>query len=208
MKKILIIAPHPDDETFWMGGTIMKLKQRGYFIHLLILTLGEKSRHPKYNEEEMKIVRKKEAVLAANALRIDSYEFGYLEDTRIGTDEAYELIINAIRKERPQRIYSPCNPDTHQDHLSTYKATKLAAMHENVEEVFIYDSSRLHASMNFYEDISDLLDEKIKVCKLYGSQIMKDNLNVEAIKQKAIARGTEIGTGAAEAFKIVKFGDS
>ena len=36
----LIFAPHPDDETFGMGGSIIKAKEQGVDVHLVILTDG------------------------------------------------------------------------------------------------------------------------------------------------------------------------
>ena len=36
----LIFAPHPDDETFGMGGSILKAKKEGIDVHLVILTDG------------------------------------------------------------------------------------------------------------------------------------------------------------------------
>jgi len=205
MKRMLIISPHPDDETFGMGGTILKLKKQGKFIHILFLSFGGKSRHPEYNESELKEIRKKEAVRVVKTLKIDSFEFADLDDTKIKMDQAYDVVKNTIQKIRPDRIYLPCNPDTHQDHINTSHASKLAAFHENVREIFIYDSSTMLREMNFYEDISDFLEEKIRICKIYDSQIIKNNLKIEKIRARALARGTEVRKEAAEAFRVVRF---
>ena len=40
MKKILVIAAHPDDEVLGMGGTIAKMTAEGAEVHLLIVTDG------------------------------------------------------------------------------------------------------------------------------------------------------------------------
>jgi len=204
MKRILIVSPHPDDETFAMGGTILKLKKAGHFIHLLVMSLGGKSRHPCYDEKQLKKIRKKELLEAINAFGIDSYEFANLADTKIKEDEAYEVIKNTIEKVRPDRIYLPCNPDTHQDHLHTSHAARLAAFHEGVKEIFIYDTSTMLSPMDFYEDISDFLEEKIKICQVYGSQIIKNNFKIEKVRARSLARGTEIRREAAEAFRVIR----
>ena len=31
MKRILVISPHPDDETLGVGGTLLKLQKKRYF---------------------------------------------------------------------------------------------------------------------------------------------------------------------------------
>jgi LmbE family N-acetylglucosaminyl deacetylase len=205
MKRVLIVSPHPDDETFGMGGTILKLKKQNNFIHLLVLSLGGKSKHPIYDERKLKKIRKDETVKAIKCLKIDSYEFADMRDTRIKKSDAYEVIKNSIQRIKPDRIYLPCNPDTHQDHLNTSHAARLAAFHEGVKEILIYDTSTMLSPMDFYEDISDFLEEKIRICEIYNSQVIKNNFKIEKIRARNLARGTEIRTEAAEAFKVVRF---
>ena len=38
MKKVIVIAPHPDDETLGCGGTILKHIAKGYSVYWLIIT--------------------------------------------------------------------------------------------------------------------------------------------------------------------------
>ena len=38
--KILVIAAHPDDEVYGMGGTIAKLSEAGDEVHVLFVTDG------------------------------------------------------------------------------------------------------------------------------------------------------------------------
>ena len=37
-KKILVVAPHPDDETLGVGGTIAKLASEGHEVHVLVVS--------------------------------------------------------------------------------------------------------------------------------------------------------------------------
>ena len=37
-KRILVVAPHPDDETLALGGTIAKYSEQGYEIHVLVVS--------------------------------------------------------------------------------------------------------------------------------------------------------------------------
>ena len=45
MKKVLIVAAHPDDEIFGMGGTICALTEQGIEVSLLIVTDGSSSQY-------------------------------------------------------------------------------------------------------------------------------------------------------------------
>jgi len=39
----LVFAPHPDDETFGMGGTIALAGQAGIAVHVVVLTDGQQA---------------------------------------------------------------------------------------------------------------------------------------------------------------------
>ena len=47
MKKVLVLAAHPDDETLGCGGTIHRLHREGCEVQLLTFTDGESSRENK-----------------------------------------------------------------------------------------------------------------------------------------------------------------
>ena len=40
MKKILVVAPHPDDEMIGVGGTILKNIDEGNEVYVLVVTKG------------------------------------------------------------------------------------------------------------------------------------------------------------------------
>ena len=51
MKKILVIAAHPDDEFLGCGATLLSLKKQGFKIKTLFLADGESSRLLKKKRE-------------------------------------------------------------------------------------------------------------------------------------------------------------
>jgi LmbE family N-acetylglucosaminyl deacetylase len=203
-KSILVVSPHPDDETHGMGGTIFKLKKQGYNIHLLIISFGEKSRHPVYTEEKLKEVRKKEVLIASKKLGINSVKFAGLPDTEVSKEASYNVIKQAIRELKPERIYLPSNPDRHQDHLNVAQAGILAALQDDVKGIFCYEPFRELEAVTYYEDISEFLEKKLEVWEIFQSQLIKDFFGADKVKARAIVRGSEISRKAAEAFKIVR----
>tara|TARA_B100000035_G_scaffold311234_1_gene320443 strand:- start:603 stop:764 length:162 start_codon:yes stop_codon:yes gene_type:complete len=53
MKKLLVVAAHPDDELLGCGGTLFYYKKLGYKIKIIFLSDGESSRN--ISQEKKKI---------------------------------------------------------------------------------------------------------------------------------------------------------
>ena len=46
--RLLVLAPHPDDEVFGCGGAIMRQMGAGGIVHVIILTDGAYLKAPEY----------------------------------------------------------------------------------------------------------------------------------------------------------------
>lgn len=204
MKKALIVSPHPDDETLAMGGTILKLKENGWEVHLLELSFGEKSSSDNYSEEQMGEVRKQEIISASKEYGIDNLIFGGLPDTKISFEDAYSLVKKTIMEVKPDRVYIPSNPESHQDHLLSAHGAKLAALQQGVREIFSYEPITLLEPCNHYEDITLFLEKKLEISKIFKSQREKGLLDENWIRARAISRGLEIKKRAAEGFTVIR----
>ena len=79
--KVLVIAAHPDDEVYGMGGTIAKLAAEGNEVHVLIITDGSTTQYKDYPDLEQIIENKKSETLKANdILGTKKVHFGNLPD--------------------------------------------------------------------------------------------------------------------------------
>src|SRR4051812_15806250 len=74
MNSVLVISPHPDDESIGCGGVICKHIDEGDLVHVIILTSGEKGGHGRTEEETIK-VREAEAKEAAKILNTSQTDF-------------------------------------------------------------------------------------------------------------------------------------
>ena len=74
MQHILVISPHPDDESIGCGGTICTHAAAGDKVELIVLTSGEKGGHGS-SEDETIIIREEEAAAAAAILGIANILF-------------------------------------------------------------------------------------------------------------------------------------
>jgi len=127
----LVIAPHPDDESFGCGGWIVLQRAAGRDIHVLFLTDGEASHpgHPNFTSHEIKLLRAVEAKMAASALGLsaDHLHFFGLPDGELDALEP-SIAQNAcarlhafIRKLAPAEILLPCHDDGSSEHEAAFR---------------------------------------------------------------------------------------
>ncbi|WP_068673047.1 bacillithiol biosynthesis deacetylase BshB2 [Oceanobacillus sp. Castelsardo] len=84
-KHVVVIYPHPDDESFGAAGTIAKFREEGVPVTYLCGTLGEMGRNmgsPIFaNRETLPDIRKKELIDACEILDMDLKMLGYRDKT-------------------------------------------------------------------------------------------------------------------------------
>src|SRR5258707_15129586 len=104
--NVLVIAPHPDDESIGCGGAICLHADQGHRVATVFLTSGECGL-PELSKEEAWRVREREAERATEILGVASIEFWrrpnqYLQENPIDAACALKLI---LRREKPQGPY-------------------------------------------------------------------------------------------------------
>ncbi len=106
----LVMAPHPDDETFGMGGTLALAAKEGIKVSLAIVTSGDRGGEVS--------VRRAEAEKAANILGITDLEFWGLKDREIPRqkDEFLKRLSDGLARLNPRTIFLPSPLEYHPDH--------------------------------------------------------------------------------------------
>ena len=79
IKRILVIAPHPDDETLGAGGTIAKLSDQGHKVHVLTVS----GRLPPIYKREDYEITVKVSKLAFKVLGVSNSNFLEIPATMI-----------------------------------------------------------------------------------------------------------------------------
>jgi LmbE family N-acetylglucosaminyl deacetylase len=122
MNKVLVVAPHVDDETLGCGGSILKYKELGDKIYWLIITRANQKitsfeNIVKIQEEYIKKVAK---VYDFN----HTYHLSFLttELDRYPLGEIISEVSKVIQEVQPNIIYIPNRSDVHSDHMITFKA--------------------------------------------------------------------------------------
>lgn len=221
-KKILIIAPHADDEILGCGGSIVKHKENKDIVYVLILTNASKGNRSKYSDKYIKIIRN-EALEAHKYLNIDNTFFENLPAPQLDQFPLFkiaDIIRDYLLNLKINTIYIPNYSDSHIDHKLIFEASLVSTRPFNgnmVKNIFAYETlSETEWSFpyqeyvfkpNYFNELSKRqLMNKINSFKFYKSQLKNKNhtRSAESIDLQAKFRGSSIGRKYAEAFFHLK----
>tara|TARA_Y100000034_G_scaffold102238_1_gene126998 strand:+ start:46 stop:627 length:582 start_codon:yes stop_codon:yes gene_type:complete len=160
-----------------MGGTILKYIKENKSIIEVIFTHGQLS-HPHLKEEIIIETRKKEAEKVARKFGIKKVIFLNLNDSKIKQEiEEHKIaskIKQIIKNYNPEKIFTLSSEDTHQDHRTVNQTILKAVDSLNKKySVFTFQiwGKDIKQQPKMFVDISPYFKNKIKMIKLYESQI-------------------------------------
>lgn len=218
MERILIIAPHADDEVLGCGGLIEKASRFNNQVKVVVMATGDIN-HVHSKTVVTKDVRKQELQDAMNYLGCTDIEILYEnKDSLLDTIPKAEMIskLDKILKDfAPTIVFIPL-PSYHQDHVITYDVCfaalrpkpnqfiKLIAMYEY--PLISWQYQKFWNTGELYLDISDNIQMKIASFLLHKSQVRPSNhlISPESVKRWAQSRGGEIGVAFAEKYYILR----
>jgi LmbE family N-acetylglucosaminyl deacetylase len=134
-RPVLILAPHPDDESLGCGGLIAECRARGHDVYVMIVTDGSCSHHsPTYPPERLAAVRAQEARDALRELDVppDRLTFLGLRDGHAPLwgprlRAAGRRVTSRAREWAIGTICTTWSYDPHPDHVATYRIARVAA---------------------------------------------------------------------------------
>ncbi len=217
-KRILVVAPHPDDETLGAGGAIAKYAAGGH--EVTVLTVAG-HRPPIYTEEHYKqtVAEAKQAHARLGAAKSIFLDLPALMLGQIPTHELNTSIYSVFESVRPNIVLCPF-PDRHIDHRLIFDSVLVAArpvkIGTAIETLAAYETlSETHWNAphiepaftpNWVVDISDHIEAKLSALACYGSQIppFPGPRSLEAVKALALFRGTQAGFAYGEGFHVIR----
>lgn len=228
-QRLLVVAPHADDETAGAGGLMAKVKDAGGKVFVMVASVGDLEHFDTTGKTTKGNTRKQELADAMKCLEVDDWEV-LLEDSSVHLRletlprrDLCELIERkaklATEKTMPTMIVLPA-PSFNQDHEALYKAgitacrPHLASTKSFQNFVLIADAPQLawsgppHFKPNFYVDISGkYIEKKLQAYACHKSQIRPSpsQAGLDALKLLAEVRGREISVQAAEAYECFRF---
>ncbi len=215
--NILVVSPHPDDETLGAGGTILRMMDEKNEISWLNITQISPNRqytHDMINKRADQLDRVSKFYHFKNIIHLG------METTKLDTYDTSKAVseISYVFKEiKPEMLLLPDYNDVHSDHkmvfdwcyscskIFRYPYIKKILTMEIVSETD-FGKPQNPFVPNYYVDITNYIDKKIHIVKMYDTELSEYPFprSIKHIRNLAAVRGVEAGVKYAEAFRIIK----
>jgi LmbE family N-acetylglucosaminyl deacetylase len=221
--KVLVLAPHADDETLGCGGTIARLAGEGHEVVVGLITGQGQAPHPLFSKDVFDTIQSelRDACDVLGVARIEMLDLPTVLLPDLPRHVLNHAITELIRREEPSMLFVPFPLDLHGDHREVFHAASIAwrpylPSGHRIREVYCYEvPSETHLNIpyveqafvpNVYFDISEWLEVKLSALERFESQSQLPPLprSSHAIRTLAHFRGSQIGVVAAEAFVSVR----
>lgn len=216
--RVLVLAPHPDDEVLGAGGTIARVAAEGGEVIVAVVTIGHP---PAFDAESVAKVRA-EALLAHEDLGVA--ETMWLDQPAAAlADQPHaalnDLVGSVVREVRPATILAPFLGDIHRDHQAVFHAAMVAARPHGPDypaRILAYETlsetnwNAPYLTPGFvptlFVDVSATLERKLSAMRRFASQVRPPphERSLEALQALARLRGATVHRVAAEAFVVVR----
>lgn len=219
VKKILIVAAHPDDEVLGCGGTIARHVAEGDTVQVVFMADGVTSRQNTLQADLAQ--RDSAAEQARRVLGVERNHYIGLPDNRMDSVPLLDVIQKLeaiIHAYEPEVIYTHHVGDLNEDHRITQQAVLTACRPvpgSSVREIYAFEVlsstewSNPHAlpfTPECFVDISAHLTKKMDALNAYACEMREAPHSRSLAHTELLARhrGHSAGMDAAEAFKVLR----
>lgn len=208
--KILAVGAHLDDIEIACGGTLAKAIANGHQVKTVIMSESG------YKTSDGKQQRSNETALAEGhaalkSLGVVDIEILDFPAKDIGFESnAVDALDRIINEYDPDMIFTHFPFDTHQAHEGTSKSTIAAARRKSTIFFYepVYPSGRSYVAFKpqMYVDISGHINTKLDALRKHVSEYTKFGGEswINAVKSRAVFRGSDIGVEYAECFEVLR----
>lgn len=216
--KVLVIAPHPDDEILGVGGTIARMANTGHEVYVCVVTKGQEPLFSvQYVEQGRTECRKADAFLGVKETFFLDFPAVILET--VPRYEFNEKIMDIVNKIQPDEVYIPHRGDMQIDHQMVVDAAMVALRPKYkhvIKRIYAYETLsetgwnipnvQNEFIPNVYVDISDQLEAKLNAMRIFESQLgeFPAARSIGALEALARFRGATVNVNAAEAFMLIR----
>lgn len=220
IKKILIVAAHPDDETIGAGASINKWVRQGCEVYCLFMTDGESSRIGFTDSDAQ--YRNKSLLRASNVLGFKLYGTNNFPDNKLDSVPLLEVIKTieaAIKDINPSIVVTHDITDLNIDHKLVNNAVMVATRPDpecSVKTVMSFEvlsatgwdfSLSNQFNPNYFNVITiEDWQKKEQSLLCYSKEVRKAPhcRSIDVLKSLAVLRGSYVGRPLVEAFNILR----
>ncbi len=201
--RILVVAPHVDDEVACAGALYMaaKLKAR---IDVLALSSCEESVPEGATPEQLQGEFRHSCSSLGALPRLKAFPVRRFDEHR---QDILEVLVENARKFKPEVVICPSSADIHQDHQVVTAQCERAFRESTIigwEPLTIHRATRLDG----YFGLSvDALEAKLVSWRCYVSQRFRAHLDDALLRGLAVVRGRQSkqASGLAEAYEVIRW---
>lgn len=221
MKRVLVVAAHPDDEALGCGGTIARHVAEGDVVSAAFLTDGTSAR-PSPDLEAAKAAREAAARRAARVLGIAELHFLDFPDNRLDSVALLDVVQRLeeiVVSVDPDVVYTHHGCDLNADHRIAHQAVATACRPlPGMTLAAVYGFETLSSTEwttpaigaaflpQRFVDIGEWLKVKFDALQCYGDELRPypHPRSLAAVESLTRIRGSSVGVAAAEAFTVIR----
>lgn len=212
--KILVFAPHNDDEVLGVGGTIAKYIEEGNEVYVCEVTCSTNEKSKEISQSQALRVHKHMGIAKTIFLNYPVVELNH-----VATRPYTEALAKVVQDIKPEIVFIPFYGDMHTDHYMVATGAMVALRPlaaPFVKTVLAYETLS-ETGWNFpivdkafipnvYVDISNHINDKVAAMELYATQLMESPhpRSIDGLKALSKYRGGTIGVEYAEAFMCIR----
>jgi len=217
MKRVLVIAAHPDDEVLGVGGTVARHAAAGDEVHSLVVSEGASSRYPSGLDEELRAAGR----AAAEILGAREPRFLGLRDQHLDAAPLLEVIrpVEAVVRElAPEIVYTHHWGDLNRDHRVVAEAVMVACrpVGPAPRRVLCFETPSssewsppdpaLQFTPTVFVDIAATVEKKLAAMACYATEVRPHPhpRALESLRARAAYWGQHAGLTHAEPFVLCR----
>jgi len=203
-KKVVVLAPHPDDTEFGCGGFVNKLVKSGAEVEIIVFSDCAKSLPENLTAADL--INEQKAAAKSLGIREENIHF---KDYSVREFPAHrqmilEDLVQIKRTTNPDLVLCPSSDDLHQDHqtigseaVRAFKATTILG--------YELPWNHLESQLNYHVKLEESnVEAKLKAISCYKSQSFRPYFDKDLFRSLARVRGAQIQTQYAEAFELIR----
>ena len=216
--RTIVIAPHPDDETLGVGGTLLRRKSEGASIAWVIVTTMSAESGWSIEQIDKRADEIQRITQLYDFDEVYRLNFPTAQLDMIPMSDLVSAMSDAFKAFQPEEVFMPHPADVHTDHRFVFDAVSACVKwfrFPSVKRVLAYETlSETDFSLgtdqafrpNVFVDIENFLSEKLRAIDIYASEVSEFPFprSHEAIQSLAKLRGAASGFKSAEAFELLR----